>query len=80
LIGCDLHAAQQTLAILGRDTGEVREWASRRPVDRQTAGDEFPVAVRVLRSLVDLVLHAARKRRAAGGKDAGQAENGRPKV
>ena len=25
LIGCDLHAAQQTLAILDRDTGEVRE-------------------------------------------------------
>jgi transposase len=34
LIGCDLHAAQQTLAILDRDTGEVREAVVRHDGDQ----------------------------------------------
>ena len=48
LIGCDLHASQQTLAILDRDTGEMHEAVVRHDGDevrRFYAGLPPPVVV-----------------------------------
>jgi hypothetical protein len=73
LIGCDLHAAQQTLATLDRDTGHVREAVLRHdsdqvrmfypglspPVLRRTRSDRLDVVVSAPHRLVPQTREAA---------------------